>query len=223
MVLNRLDPRTKIVLGLAAMVAVFIARRPQSLAVQWVLLMTLLPLVSMGRRWIHSLRFVLPMVGLVFAITFLSFDFQVALVLSIRLLNLLTVSLIFFGAVSPEEMGDALIKIGIPYGFSFILTTGMRYVPLIGQKIRNIMDAQLSRGIDLRPRLKNVANFMALLIPLLVQSFVLSEDLAIAMESRGFGRKGRSARREYRFASWEYLLMVVSLILLGGFVWWERW
>lgn len=223
MVLNRLDPRTRIVLGLAAMGAVFIAREPQSLVVEWVLLMASLPLVRMGRRWIHSLRFVLPMVGLVFGITFLSFDFQVALVLSIRLLNLLTVSLIFFGAVSPEEMGDALIKIGIPYGLSFILTTGMRYVPLIGQKIRNIMDAQLSRGIDLRPRLKNIANFMALLIPLLVQSFVLSDDLAIAMESRGFGRKGRSARREYRFAYWEYFLMVVSLILLGAFAWWERW
>jgi len=221
--LNRLDPRTRIVLGLAAMGAVFIAREPQSLVVEWVLLMISLPLVRMGRRWIHSLRFVLPMVGLVFAITLLSFDFQVALVLSIRLLNLLTVSLIFFGAVSPEEMGDVLIKLGIPYGFSFILTTGMRYVPLIGQKIRNIMDAQLSRGIDLRPRLKNATNFMALLVPLLVQSFVLSEDLAIAMESRGFGRKGRSARREYRFASWEYFLMVVSLLLLGAFAWWERW
>ena len=221
--LNRLDPRTRIVLGLAAMGAVFIAREPRSLVVEWVLLMISLPLMRMARRWIHSLRFVLPMVGLVFAITLLSFDFQVALVLSMRLLNLLTVSLIFFGVVSPEEMGDVLVNIGIPYGFAFILITGMRYVPLIGQKIRNIMDAQLSRGIDLRPRLKNATNFMALLVPLLVQSFVLSEDLAIAMESRGFGRKGRSARREYRFASWEYFLMVVSLLLLGGFAWWERW
>ncbi len=111
---------------------------------------------------------------------------------------------------------------GIPYGFAFILTTAMHYVPLIGQKIRHILDAQLSRGIDLRPRLKNAGKFMALLMPLLVQSFLLSEELAMSMESRGFGREGRSFRRTYRLALWEYGLMVVSLAALLFFAWWEK-
>lgn len=162
------------------------------------------------------------MVGLVFVIAFFSFDIQVALLLSIRLLNLLTVSFIFFSTITPNEMGDAFKMIGMPYSFAFILTTSMRYVPLIGQKIRHIMDAQLSRGIDLRPRLKNVGNFMALLMPLLIQSFVLSDELAIAMESRGFARKGRTSRYQYRLTLWEYGLMVVSLALLVAFAWWER-
>ena len=68
----------------------------------------------------------------------------------------------------------------------------------MGTRIRRIMDAQRSRGIDLRPRLRNIPNFVALLMPLLVQSFVLAEQLAMAMESRGFSRKGRTLRRNYR-------------------------
>ena len=161
-------------------------------------------------------------VVLVFVITLISFDFESALLLSLRLLNLLTVSFIFFRTMTPEEVGEGLRKLGIPYSFSFILTTSMRYVPLIARRIRLIMEAQTSRGIDLRPRLRNGANFMALLMPLLVQSFLLAEELAMAMESRGFGLKGRSFRKGYRIGTGEYVLMLFSLAFLVAFLWWER-
>lgn len=217
-----LDPRTKLALGLMALGAVFIAQEPETLLVEFVILLAALPLLKMGKPWIQSLRYSLPMVGLVFLISFFSFDLRVALVISIRLFNLLSVSFIFFRTASPEEMGAALKKIGVPYKLTFILTTAMRYVPLLGLKIRHIIDAQSSRGIDLRPRLKNVGNFMALLMPLLAQSFLLSDDLALAMESRGFDREGRSSRKQYHLTGWEYGLMVTSLTLLVLFAWWER-
>jgi energy-coupling factor transport system permease protein len=202
--------------------AVFIAREPKTLILECVALLVAITSMRLTRAWTKSLRLVLPMTALVFAIALISFDIRVALLLSIRLLNLLAVSFIFFQTVTPEEMGGGLKKMGVPYGFTFILSTAMRYVPLIGQKIRNIIDAQRSRGIDLRPRIKNVPNIMALLMPLLAQSFILSDQLAIAMESRGFGRKGRSSRKQYRLAFWEYGLMLACLTFLLFFAWWER-
>jgi energy-coupling factor transport system permease protein len=202
--------------------AVFVAQEPETLLAECILLLVALPLLGIGRAWLHSLRFLLPMVGLVFVIGFISFDILTTLVLSIRLINLLNVCFIFFRSVSPEEMGNGLNKIGIPYVFTFILTTAMRYVPLIGLKINHIFDAQRSRGIDLRPKLRNMTNFMALLMPLLAQSFILSDELAMAMESRGFARKRRSSRRQYRLNLLDYLLMVLSLALLVLFTWWER-
>jgi energy-coupling factor transport system permease protein len=132
------------------------------------------------------------------------------------------VSFVFFRIMTPEELGDGMRKLAVPYEFSFILTTSMRYVPFIGRRINHIMDAQRSRGIDLRPRIRNVVHFTALLMPLLVQSFLLSEELAMAMESRGFRLKGRSFRRDYRIPLREYALMILSLALLVAFVWWER-
>jgi energy-coupling factor transport system permease protein len=222
MVMRRLDPRTKLALGLMAMAAVFVAQATITLVLECLVLLIALWSLGMRREWLRFSRFFWPMIGLVFIIALVSFDLSAALVLSIRLLNLLTISFIFFRAVSPEEMGGALGKMGIPFEFTFILTTGMRYVPLIGEKIRQIIEAQSSRGIDLRPKLRNIKNILALLMPLLVQSFVLADDLAIAMESRGFGRKGRSSRRQYRLTFWEYGLMAASLTLLVVFAWWER-
>ena len=222
MKLNRLDPRTRLALGLTAMAAVFVARKPETLVVESIFLLAALPLLGMGKEWAHSFRYFWPMLGLVFIIAFFSFDLQAALLLATRLFNLLTVSFVFFRTVTPEEMGATLNKLGVPYSFAFILTTAMRYVPLIRLKIRHIIDAQSSRGIDLRPRLRNVANFMALLMPLLAQSFVLSDELAVAMESRGFGRKGRSSRRQYGLTFLDYSLMVGALLLLVLFAFWER-
>jgi len=220
--LNRLDPRTKLVLGLTGIVAVFIALRAEILIAEGIILCITIPMLGLGRIWVRSFRLIWPMVCLVFVISYFSFDIWLAFLLSLRLFNLMTVSFIFFHTISPEEMGDGLGKIGIPYEVVFILTTAMRYVPLIGSKIRNIINAQQSRGIDLRPRLKNAVNLMALLMPLLVQSFLMSDELAMAMETRGFGRKGRSSRRKYRLTFIDWGLLSAGLIFLLIFFWWER-
>jgi energy-coupling factor transport system permease protein len=171
---------------------------------------------------LRSLGLVWPMLILVFIVGLIFFDLLTALFLSIRLFTLLTVSFIFFSAIDPPEMGNALGKMGMPYEISFILTTSMRYVPMIGRKVRQISDAQQSRGIDLRPRIKNISNFMALMMPLLVQSFILADELALAMESRGFGCKRRSTRKNYHFDFKEYGVIAISLGLLIALIWWER-
>lgn len=119
-------------------------------------------------------------------------------------------------------MGDALRHLKVPYPVVFILTTAMRFVPLLRQKIRRITSAQASRGIDLRPRLKNIPNFTALLVPLVVQAFILSDDLAVAMESRGFGCKGRSMRRQCRLKIRDYAWMLIFLAGVAIFYIWER-
>lgn len=202
--------------------AVFVAHRTGTLVAEGVILFTSTLLMGLIKEWVRSFRPVLPMVCLVFVIAFFSFGAWVAFLLSLRLYILLTVSFIFFRTVSPEEMGHGLEKMGIPYGVVFILTTAMRYVPLIGSKIRNIVDAQQSRGIDLRPRIKNTVNFMALLIPLLVHAFLLSDELAMAMEARGFGRKGRSSRRKFRLTFLDWGLIVLCPTFLFILYWWER-
>jgi energy-coupling factor transport system permease protein len=162
------------------------------------------------------------MILLVFIIALISYDLGTALLLSVRLANLFTVSVVFFRTIGPNDMGDALRLLGVPFGLTFILTSGMRYVPLLGLKIRHIIEAQRSRGIDFRPRLRNARNYLALLMPLLVQSFLLADDLAVAMEARGFGRKGRTFRREHRFSLRDWLVTAAAGGLLMAFAWWER-
>lgn len=220
--LYRIDPRTKLLLGLVGIGAVFIAHRMEILLSEGIILCLAITLIGLSKKWVHSLRLIWPMIALVFVIAYFSFDIWVAFRLSIRLFNLLTVSFVFFHTISPEEMGEGLRKIGIPYEVVFILTTALRYVPLIGTKTRNIINAQQSRGIDLRPKLKNTVNFMALLTPLLIQSFLLSDELAMAMETRGFGRRGRTSRRKYQLRFMDWGLMTAGIVFLFMFYFWER-
>ena len=215
------DPRTKLALGAMGIAAILITQKILPLAVELCLLFGGLFALKMVKPWIRALKLILPLIGLVFVIAIISFNVDTALMLSLRLLNLLTLSFVFFQSIGPEELGDSFRKMGVPYEFSFILTTSLRYVPLIGGRIRSIVDAQRSRGIDLRPRLRNVPNFMALLMPLLVQAFILAEQLAMAMESRGFARTGRSFRRDYRISFGEYAVMAIALGLLVVFIVWD--
>jgi energy-coupling factor transport system permease protein len=202
--------------------AVLASHRPSVLAAESALLITAVFLLKTDRAFTRMFALIGSTLILVFAIGLIFFGLPTAVTLVLRLFNLLALSFVFFQAVGPDELAGSLQKMGVPFGFAFILTTGMRYVPLIGRRIRNIRDAQHARGIDLRLRLKNLPNLAALLVPLILQSFILADDLALAMESRGFARKHRGSRREYRIRSWEYLLMAVAIVLLGLLIWIER-
>jgi energy-coupling factor transport system permease protein len=222
-IMAHFDPRTKLAFLASAVGAVLVTRRPETLAAESLLLLGGIILLKAGDRRLGHLRHLFgPMIALVFITGLVFFDLQTALTLAARLFNLLAVSFVFFQTIDPEEMAGALRKLGVPFGLVFILSAGMRYVPLIGRKIHNILDAQQARGIDLRPRIKNISNFAALLTPLVVQAFVLSDELALAMESRGFGRRNRSSRRTYRLRPIEYILIGASLGGLCLFAWWER-
>jgi energy-coupling factor transport system permease protein len=218
----KLDPRTQLALGSMGIVAILMTGQTVLLAAAFGFLCMSLLLFKLAGPWVRALKMLLPLVGLVFVISIISFDVDTALMLSLRLLNLLTLSFLFFHGMDPEDLGQSMRQMGVPYEFCFILTTSLRYVPFMGTRIRRIMDAQRSRGIDLRPRLRNVPHFVALLMPLLVQSFVLAEQLAMAMESRGFARAERTLRKMYRISLMEYGLMGVALGLLVVYGVWGR-
>ena len=163
-----------------------------------------------------------PMVALVSVLGIVFFDMETALSLSLRVFSLLGISAVCFASLHPEEVGAALAELKIPPGPAFILTAGLRYVPLIEQKIRSIRDAQQARGIDLRPRLANVGNWMALLLPLLVQCFLLADELALAMEARGFSGKRRTLRRPARLGFRDWTIMAAAFCALLLLIYWER-
>ena len=220
---NRIfDPRTKLALGMMGMAAVLMTGNTFYLGVEFLVLFLGLSLFKMLRPWFRSLKLMLPLVGFVFAVSLLSVSWMPAFSLSLRLLTLLTLSFVFFQSLDPQELGDSLRQMGVPYEFSFILMSSLRYVPLITGRMRCIADAQRSRGIDLRLRFRNVPHFMALFMPLLVQAFVLAEQLAMAMEARGFSARGRTFRRIYRISMLEYGVMAFSLGLLIAYGIWGK-
>jgi energy-coupling factor transporter ATP-binding protein EcfA2/energy-coupling factor transporter transmembrane protein EcfT len=217
---SSLSPLTRLVLLFAGVSAVLASHSTGTLVAEAAGVAVLL--LSSRERQVRSLRLMGPMVALVFVLGFVFFDLEGALSLALRVFSLLGISAVCFASLRPEEVGASLAELKIPPGPAFMLTAGLRYVPLIEQKIRSIRDAQQARGIDLRPKLANVGHWMALLLPLLVQCFLLADELALAMEARGFSDKRRTLRRPARlgFRDWAIMAAVFCALLL--LIYWER-
>ena len=219
--MEKTDPRTKLLVCILVVAAVFVAQRFATVLAQSTIILTSVLILRQGSSFSQGLKLTIPMVGLVFIISLLSLDSNAAFLLATRLFNVFTASQLVFGYLTPEELSCALRHMKVPFGMVFMISTGLRFVPLMRKKIASVREAQMSRGIDLRFRLKNVGNFMAMMVPVLTQSLVLSDELAVAMEVRGFGMKSRSFRKKLRFRRTDYLLCIFSTLAFAAFVAWE--
>ncbi|ROQ89532.1 energy-coupling factor transporter transmembrane component T family protein [Desulfosoma caldarium] len=218
----RLDPRVRLFLGLLAIIVVLLTKTLAVLLIESLLLAVALFIFSRAKRRLSSFRLAWPMVSLVFVMAALALDLETAVHLSLRLTNLFAASAMFFQTLDAEEWAVTLRAMKVPYSLVFILMTSLRYVPLLGRSLRHIYDAQTARGIDVRFRLRNVGRLLALVMPLLVQAFVLAENLAMAMESRGFGRTPKSNPRLSPLSLHDVLLAALGFVVALALWFWER-
>jgi len=214
-----LDPRTKLGLTVLYAVLVIVSGQPGWLLAELGLLVLIILALGEGRQYLSWLRLVAVMATTWFVISLLAFDVFTAMTASLRLVALTSTFFLFFRTTSPEDLGNALVKARLPYAFAFVLSTSLQFVPVINRKIQNIFDAQRSRGIPLEPGLAALRYYPALLGPLLVQAFQLADELAEAMESRGFGRPGRTFLRDYRLRAVDWVALVGAAIGLAAILW----
>jgi len=215
-----LDPRTRLVLALLYAAGVLLARELAWLAVAWTLLLVGVLASGQGRAYLRWLPLVGWMIASWFVISLLSAGLETAVWAGVRLLALATTFFLFFRTTPPEELGNALVRSGLPYEVAFVMSVGMQFVPVLSRKARHVVDAQRARGIPLEPGLRALQYYPALMGPVLVQAFQLADELAEAMEARGFGRPGRTFAREYRMRAVDWVAiagggaaLVVLLVL----------
>jgi energy-coupling factor transporter transmembrane protein EcfT len=216
-----LHPVARLFLSLELISAALIARNLTTVYAQCLAILLYLLFFESPAQKKQILMLTAPMALLVTAMTWITLDAKTALFLALRFWNLTTVSALCFQRIGAADMATALRKLKTPYPIVFLLTTAMRYIPLIRLRVRHIIEAQKSRGIDLRLRLKNAPHIFALFLPLLVQCLMLSEEMAMAMECRGFSRTGRTIRRRGRLQTMDWLVMAAGLILPLMLFQWE--
>ncbi|HET6419375.1 MAG TPA: energy-coupling factor transporter transmembrane component T [Geobacteraceae bacterium] len=101
--------------------------------------------------------------------------------------------IVFLRTTQASQMMRGL-SIILPYRFSFLVFTSLRFVPLFAREIREIAMAQRLRGARLTTReLMNPMNwldaFHCLFIPLLVRALKTADEAAMSAEARGFGKR----------------------------------
>ena len=214
-----LDPRSKLVMVLVVTILSMIFHQWTSLAASLVILMAVVLLLRLGLPWLNFLRGLGFAVLTFFVIAWLAFDFLTAFVSALRLLAIGTAFFLFFQTTPPEALSNALLKMGVPYPFAFVLSTSMQFVPVLVRRLGNIRDAQRARGIPIEGGLSLLLHLPALAGPLLIQAFKFADELAEAMEARGFGIPGRRFRHEPRFRWMDWIVVIISVAVLVMAFW----
>jgi energy-coupling factor transport system permease protein len=213
--IHLLDPRTKLITAFFFTILVVASRRLSWLLPEWGALVAFVIIIGKGTAYLRWLRLSLPMALFFGAVTWWTADLKTGLMAALALLILISTFFVFFSTTAPEDLGNSLVKIGLPYPVAFVFSTSLQFVPMIGRKAKNVLDAQRSRGIPLDPGWAALRHYPAFLGPLLIQAFQLAEELAAAMETRGFGRPGRTFYRDYHMGPADWLTVAVSLLLLA--------
>ena len=128
----------------------------------------------------------------------------------LRLVLMISLSMILTATTKPLELTYALEWYLTPlkiikfpaHEVAMTISIALRFIPTILGEVERIMKAQSSRGVDFKHG-KLSSRFRAiisLIIPLFISAFQRSEELADAMEARGYDPKQKRTRyRKLKF------------------------
>ena len=212
--IHKLDPRTKIILATAFIVAVFLANNAAGFIF---LTLCTLALMYLSRISIKvMLRGIKPIVIILIFTAVLNvflttgtgeplLDWWIftvytegivrAVFMAFRVIILiLGTSVLLTYTTSPIALTDGiesllspLKKIKVPvHVFAMMMSIALRFIPTLIEETEKIMNAQKSRGADFSSGslVKRAKALIPILVPLFVSSFKRAEELATAMECR---------------------------------------
>jgi len=221
---HSLDPRVKLIISLSLFILSLFSNTIFEFAILLSTIFILGIVSKVFMRMVKTITFSLTFVAMIFIINLLvGYELIFSIIISLRFIAIISSSSIFFLTSSPDELDLVMRSLHLPYDLIFAFVTAVRFVPVILLDALQIIDSQRSRGLEIEKGnlFKRIRNYIPVLVPLIVQSIIRSEELAEAMESRayGFSKKRTSyyklsfRQRDY-FALFSCLLFIILFILL---------
>jgi energy-coupling factor transport system permease protein len=141
----------------------------------------------------------------------------------LRIGGISAVFLIIPFSMDPRLYGVTFRGLGLPDRFAYSMELAFRYVPTLTRDFATTIDAQRARGYEIeRVRggiFQQVIRLAPLIVPVTMNSILMGEDVANAMDLRCFGQRPRTWLYELEYAPRDYILIAFSiLVLLGGLV-----
>lgn len=111
------------------------------------------------------------------------------LLYALRMVAIMSSSYIFVRTTQPRQLVVALVQLGIPYRYAWMIFLSLLSIPVFETEITMVREAQLVRGV--RSGANRFQEWVEMtrryILPLLVSALRRVENVAIAMDSRGFG------------------------------------
>ncbi|MCM3762351.1 energy-coupling factor transporter transmembrane protein EcfT [Alkalihalobacillus oceani] len=240
-VLHRLDPRSKLVSVAILVIMIFLADNwlAGGLIIAFALILIFLSNVPLSFIYRGMKPIFLLVLFTVFFHLLLTREGEVlwtagpfsiyehgvrqAAFMALRLLTLIVFTSLLTLTTKPIDLTDGLEyllgplkKVKLPaHELALMMSIALRFIPTFMQETEKIMKAQMARGVDFTsgPLRQRVMAFVPLLVPLFISAFKRAEDLALAMEARGY--RGGEGRTKYRLLAWRWRDSLAVALCLG--------
>lgn len=139
-----------------------------------------------------------------------------------RLVLMVVASYAFTVSTSIDDLLVVLARVHAPVWLSILVTTALAFIPTMVARKDQIVEAQRARGA----RVKNsgpigqLVAFVPIMVPLITNSILLADNLAVAMTSRGYGaHPTMTMMRDLRFRPSDLVVLAVLAAALAAICW----
>lgn len=245
--IHKLDPRTKIIALILMMVAIFIPAGWYGYLLIGiaVLILTMLAKLKFSFLWrsmkpmLFMLVFLLIINVLVIhdgTILFTIGSFSLysgalsqTLYIVVRLMLMIMLTTVLTATTKPldltlgiEDLLSPFKVIHVPaHEIAMMISIALRFIPTLIEETQRIMKAQASRGVDIDEGSfkEKIMAILSLIVPLFVSAFQHADDLANAMEARGYvPDRPRTRYKQLKMVGRDYITLLITMLLLGGLV-----
>ena len=230
-VLHRLNPVAKLALASGIITATFLAASYPALVGLLVITLALGAYAGVFSRLASLLKVLLPLAAIMLVLQMIfvqggerlvGFVTSEGLVTGskacLRLLGVALPLVLVLTVTKLTDLANACVEIlHVPYRYAFAFTTALRFVPLFGQEMNAIMEAQTARGVeyDTKNPIKKLQLMLPLCIPLLISSVGKTDATALAAEQRGFYLRTReSSYKRYPLQALDFAAIAVAVALI---------
>ena len=243
-----LDPRTKLILLVVYIVALFMAGGWVSYGVLFLFLAAVIKISTIPMKSI--VRGMKPLVLILVFTGILNLFFTVgegeplvdywiftiykegiirAVFMVLRILLLISGTFLLTYTTSPISLTDGLEslmgplkKVHVPvHELSMMMCIALRFIPTLIEETDKIMCAQKARGADFESGslMDKAKALVPILVPLFISAFRRADELATAMECRCYqGGDGRTKMKLLRYKLWDFEAFGVGVLLIAAVV-----
>ena len=246
-VAHKLDPRTKILLVVLYIVALFCAKGVLSYALMALCLAVCVRISKVGiKQLVRGLKpvlFIIIFTGILnlfftpgdrylVEVGFLRISdtgLKNAVFMVLRVMMLIMGTFLMTYTTSPISLTDGLERLlnglkrfHVPvHELAMMMSIALRFIPTLIEETDKIMSAQKARGADFESGniIQKAKALIPILVPLFISAFRRADELATAMECRCYhGGEGRTKLHVLRYETRDYLTLAFYAALCAAMI-----
>ena len=139
----------------------------------------------------------------------------------LRMFTMVFMTVVFTMTTPIDDLLELLNRMKASYELAIIVTTSISFIPTMIKKKDMIFQAQRARGANISNKglISQLRAYVPIMIPLIINSILMAENLSISMANRGFGANERwTSMNDIHMRTVDYLVLLTGVLLTAATV-----